>query len=58
MAHSAGALEYTDCISAEGLGTPNECSGYDTELSNGKAPVLELWGIWSSLSLPLLSGPL
>ena len=31
---------------------PNECLGY------GKAPVLELWGMWSTLSLPLLPGSL
>ena len=37
----------------------NECPGYNTKQSDGEAPViLELWGIWSTLSLPLLPGPL
>ena len=31
----AGAAEYTDCISAEGYDSPNECLGYDTKQSNG-----------------------
>ena len=39
--------------------TPNECPRYDTKLSDGEAPVmLELWGIWSTPSLPSLLGPL
>ena len=33
----------------------NECSGYDIIQSDGEPPViLELWGMWSTLSLPLL----
>ena len=37
----------------------NECSGYDTKQSDGEVPaVLELWGMWSTPSLPLLPGPL
>ena len=37
----------------------NECAGYDIKQSDGEAPVmLELWGMWSTPSLPLLSGPL
>ena len=31
-----------------------ECLGYDTESSNGEALVLDLWGMWSTTSLPLL----
>ena len=39
--------------------TPNECPGYDTKLSDGEVPVmLELWGMWSILSFPLLPGRL
>ena len=38
---SVGAVEYTDCISAEEYdpptNTPNECSGYDTRQSNAEA---------------------
>ena len=38
---------------------PNECSAYDTKQSNGEDPVmLELWGMQSTPSLPLLPGPL
>ena len=57
---SAGAIEYTDCISAEGQAPPPhyECPGYDTKQSDGEAPVQELWGMGSTPSLPLLPGPL
>ena len=37
MAQSAGAVEYTDCISAEELNSSNECPGYDTKKSDGEA---------------------
>ena len=47
MARSAGAVEHTDCISAEGSNSPNECSGYVTKQSNGEASVmLALWDMW------------
>ena len=37
----------------------NECPGYDTRQSDGKAPVmLELWEKRSTPSLPMLSDPL
>ena len=33
------------------------CPGYDTKQSDGEVSVmLELWGMWSTSSLPLLSG--
>ena len=55
----AGALEYTDCNSADGWPTPNECPRYDTKQSDGEFPVsLELWGVQSTPSLPLLPGQL
>ena len=39
--------------------TPNECPGYDTKQSDGEVPVmLELWGMRSTPSLPLVPGPL
>ena len=31
MAQSIGALEYNDCISAEGEESPNECPDYETK---------------------------
>ena len=37
---------------------PNEYPGYDTKLSDGEAPVQELWEMWSTSSLPLLPVPL
>ena len=53
MAYLAGAVEYTDSISAS-----RKCPGYDTEQSNSEAPViLELWGMQSTPLLPLLPGP-
>ena len=58
MTLSAGAAEYTDCISAEGIRphpNPDEYHGYDTKLSDSKAPViLELWGMQSTPLLPSL----
>ena len=55
---SAGAVVYTDCISAEGWDIPNECPKYDNKPSDGEAPALKLREIWSILSLPLLLDPL
>ena len=38
---------------------PHECPGYDTKQSDGEVPaMLELWGMRSTPSLPLLPGPL
>ena len=38
---------------------PHVCPGYDTKQSDGEVPViLGLWGIQSTLLLPLLPGPL
>ena len=52
FAQLAGAVEYTDCFSAE-------CPGYDTKQSDGEVLVmLGLWGMWSTSSLPLLPGTL
>ena len=36
----------------------NDCPGYDTKVSDGEPPVLELCGIWNTPSLPLLPDPL
>ena len=55
-AQSTGAVEYSDCISAERKDTHNKYP--DMKQSDGEASVLELWGMWSSPSLPLLPGPL
>ena len=57
---SAGAVEYIDWISAEGVKTPtNECPRHDTKHSDGEVPViLELWEMGSTPSLLSLSGPL
>ena len=40
MAHLAGAVEYTDFISAEKLDSPNECPGYDTKQSDCETPIM------------------
>ena len=36
---------------------PNECPGYDIKQSDGEV-LLELWGMWSTVSSLLLPGPL
>ena len=38
MAYSTGIAEYTDCTSAEGWDSINECPGYDMKQSDGEAP--------------------
>ena len=59
IAQLARAVEYTNCTSAEGEDPPPESPGYDTKQSDGEVPVMqELWGMWSTLSLPLLPGSL
>ena len=51
----AWATEYTDCFSAEGRDSSNECP--DTKQSDGEV-MLELSGLRSTSSLPSLPGPL
>ena len=34
----------------------NKCPGYDIKSSDDEAPALEIWGMGSTYSLPLLSG--
>ena len=59
MVQLVGAVEYTDCISAEGYNSFNKCPGYDTKQSDGQASVnLELWGMLGTPSLPSHPGPL
>ena len=59
VAQSAGVVEYTDSTPAEGKDLPNECPGCDTKQSDGDVPVmLELWGMRSAPSSPLLPVPL
>ena len=60
IAQLAGAVEYTDCTSAEGQdpSPTNECPWYDTKQSDGEVPaVLELWGMRNTPSLPSIPGP-
>ena len=40
MAQSAGVVEYTDCIFAEGQDSPNECLWYDAKRIDGEVPVM------------------
>ena len=59
VAQFAGAVEYIDCISAEGQDSLNECPEDDIKQSDSEAPVmLELWGKWSTPTLPSLTGSL
>ena len=49
MLQSAGAAEYTKCISADGWDSPNKCSGYDTKQSEVEAwVILERWEMQST----------
>ena len=58
MVLSDGAAEYTDCISAEGKNSPNECPGCNPKQSDSEVPVmLELWEVQSTPLLPSLPGP-
>ena len=58
-AQSSGAVEHPDCIFTEGVGTrPQRVSRYDTKPSYREAPVLELWGMWTTPSGSLFPGPL
>ena len=54
LAQSAGAVEYTNCTSAEGVKpSSNECPGNDTKQSDGKVPVM--LGVWEyTKCVPLL----
>ena len=53
-AQSAGAVEYTNCFSAEGLDhhPSQRVSWYDSKPSDGESLALEIWG------MPLLLDPL
>ena len=58
-AQSAGVAECTDCFSAEGYDSPNECPRYDTKQSDWEPVItLMLWGMRSTHLLPSLPGPL
>ena len=56
IAQSAGAVEYTDCTSAEGKDPTNECAGYNTKQSDGVVPVILGLRVMSSLPGPLWLG--
>ena len=36
----------------------NGCPGYDIKPSDGEAPALKIWEMWSTPSLPLIPSPL
>ena len=56
---SAEVVEYAGCTSAEGEDPlPNKFALYDTKPSDGKTPVQDLWGMWSTLLLPLVPASL
>ena len=54
-AQLAGVIEYINCTSAE---TPPHSLEYDPKQFDDEAPVLEIWGMGSTPSFPLLPGPL
>ena len=41
-----------------GIRSPHECLRYDIKPSDGEAPAIEIWEMWSTPSLLLLLGPL
>ena len=52
MDQSAGAVEYTNCISAEGHDSPNECPRYNNKQSDGEVSVI-FWALGNA-ELPLI----
>ena len=54
MSLSAGAVQFADCFTAKKVFSSNGCPGYDSKISDCKAAVLELWGMWGNTSLSLL----
>ena len=46
------------CYKTKPNQTPNDWSWYDIKKSDGETLALEIWGMWSTHSLPLLPGPL
>ena len=54
-AQLTGAIEYAYCISTKGK--TSSTSAQDI-VSDVEAPILDLWGMWSTFSLPSLPGPL
>ena len=57
LAHSAGAVESADCISAKDEERPLEFPLFDYKPSDAVGLVFELWGKWTTSSLPLFTGP-
>ena len=54
-----GAVEYTDCISADEQDSSYECPWYDTKQSDSEVPImLEHYGTQSTSLLPSLQDPL
>ena len=59
IAQSAGAAEYTDCTSADGVISPQRLSWYEIKKSDGEIPVMqEFGGMRNTPSFLLLPGPL
>ena len=59
MPSRLGAVEYTDCISAEEKDSPNKCPVYNTKQSDSEVRVMmALWNMRSTPLLPWLPGPL
>ena len=59
VAHSARAVEYTDCISVAGYVYPKEYPVYNPQQSDSEALVMPGgWEMWSTPLLPSIPGPL
>ena len=48
----------TNLIEAQPSAERKDCSGSDTKETSDEVPVLVIWGLWSTRSLPLPPGSL
>ena len=55
LALLAGGAEYTNCTSVDEWDLSIEGFGYETNSSEGKSPALQIWRVWSTFSLRLIS---
>ena len=56
LSKTADALPRKKGQTSKKATTSNDYPGYDTGKTDGEVPVLELWGMWSTPSFPLLPG--
>ena len=57
VSRSVWTIEYADSMFTEDF-VSSDSPGYDIKEFDDEAPLLKRWGIWNTLLLPLLPGPL